>query len=271
MPSILRYKLDQEINLAIKVGATVIEYMPSFMLAYFERAREIGIDIRQTKLRIAIGIGEPWSEANKRNFLAQYGMPYFSWWGSMDLGIMGADCEARSGMHLFADRYIIEVVDPETGKALPDGEEGEFIITALSNQTMPLIRYRPGDVGRMFPYEPCSCGRTLPRMSSVRGRVSHLINIRGKKILPLDVEEVVASIDDLAGDYLVDVYKPGEMEKLKVKVEYKPDVQNLKTLKDKVHEAFQLDYGIDSDVELVPKGSLSTGFAFKTARITKTY
>ncbi|PIX22050.1 MAG: hypothetical protein COZ68_13145, partial [Deltaproteobacteria bacterium CG_4_8_14_3_um_filter_43_13] len=93
----------------------------------------------------------------------------------------------------------------------------------------------------------------------------------GKKILPLDVEEVVASIDDLAGDYLVDVYKPGEMEKLKVKVEYKPDVQNLKTLKDKVHEAFQLDYGIDSDVELVPKGSLSTGFAFKTARITKTY
>ena len=255
----------------MKVGATVIEYMPSFMLAYFERAKEMGIDIRQTKLRLAIGIGEPWSEANKRNFLNEFGMPYFSWWGSMDMSIIGSDCDARSGMHLFADRYILEVVDPVTGEPLPDGEEGEFIITPLLHQTMPLIRYRPGDVGRMFPYEPCSCGRTLPRMSSVRGRVSHLINIGGKKILPLDVEEVVASVDGLAGDYLVDIYKPEEMESLRVKMEYKPDVDNLNLLKDNVHEAFHREYEIESNVELVPKGSLSTGFAFKTARITKTY
>ncbi|MDY7031428.1 MAG: hypothetical protein SVY10_05890 [Thermodesulfobacteriota bacterium] len=271
MPSILRHGIDQEIQLAIKVGASVIEYMPSFMLTYFERAKELGIDIRETKLRLAIGIGEPWSEANKKNFFNQYGLPYYSWWGSMDMGIIGSDCEARTGMHLFADRYIIEVVDPETGEPLPDGEEGEFLITPLLNQSMPLIRYRPGDVGRMFPYEPCSCGRTLPKMSSVRGRVSQRINIRGKKILPLDVEEIVAGIEGLAGDYLVDIYKKGEMERLRVKMEYKPDVKNLNRLKDSIHEAFHWDYGIESEVELVPKGSLTTGFAFKTARVIKTY
>lgn len=271
MPSVLRHNIDQEINLAIKVGATVIEYMPSFMLAYFERAKELGIDIRDSKLRLAIGIGEPWSEANKKNFYDQYGMHYYSWWGSMDMGIIGSDCEALEGMHLFADSYIIEVIDPDTGEPLPDGEEGEFLITPLLNQSMPLIRYRPGDVGRMFPYEPCSCGRTLPRMSSIRGRVSQLINIGGRKILPLDVEEVVAGINELASDYLVDIYKPGEMEYLKVKIEYKHETKDIDDLKMKVDKAFQSKYGIASDVELVPKGALDKGFAFKTARITKSY
>ncbi|MDY6968500.1 MAG: hypothetical protein SVR08_07605 [Spirochaetota bacterium] len=108
-------------------------------------------------------------------------------------------------------------------------------------------------------------------MSSIRGRVSQLINIGGRKILPLDVEEVVAGINELASDYLVDIYKPGEMEYLKVKIEYKHETKDIDDLKMKVDKAFQSKYGIASDVELVPKGALDKGFAFKTARITKSY
>ena len=271
MPSILRYNLDQEINLAITVGATIIEYMPSFMLAYFGRAEEMGIDIRQTKLRLAIGVGEPWAESSKRKFQNKYGMPYTTWWGSMDMGIIASECEERDGMHPFADRSIIEVINPETGGPVPDGEEGELVITPLLGHTMPLIRYRPGDVGKVFPYKPCPCGRTLPKMSPVRGRVSQIIKVGDKKVLPLDVEEIVASTDGLADDYLVIIDRPGELDRLKVKMEYQVGIKDLEVLKGRVNEAFYRELGIESEVELVPRGALSTGFAFKTARITKTY
>ena len=103
-------------------------------------------------------------------------------WSTMEAGIIAAECEARQGFHIFTNRLILEVVDPETGTPLPDGEDGELLVTPLLYETMPLIRYRIGDVGKILPYEQCSCGRTLPRMSKTIERVSQVRERKGKKM-----------------------------------------------------------------------------------------
>jgi phenylacetate-CoA ligase len=182
---------------------------------------------------------------------------------------LAAECEARKGMHINADLGILEVVDPETGKLLPEGEEGELVVTMFEREAMPLIRYRIGDVGSILPYEPCSCGRTMPKMSYVKGRVSQIIKISGRNILPIDVEEVVAEFEDLENEFRIICQKP-EMETLKLRIEHKDEVEQLRVLKEKVEEALFRKLGINAEVDLEPKGKLER-VTFKAQRIVKLY
>ena len=262
--------MDNQILLGQMVGVSVIEYLPSLVLKYFERAIEMGYDIKNGSIRLISALGEGWAEAYKKRVEAEYNVTLRTLYGSVDAGLIGAQCEAGDGLHTFLDLVITEIIDPETEEVLSPGQEGELVITLLWPDATPIIRYRTGDVTQILPYEPCSCGRTHPRMSMVRGRAIQITKVKGKNILPIDVEEIIAVIPELSTDYQIIVDHPGELEVLKVKMEHKPDVKDQKALKRKVDEAFEKSLGVESEVELIPIGTLERD-KFKATRVVKTY
>jgi phenylacetate-CoA ligase len=152
---------------------------------------------------------------------------------------------------------------------LGPGGEGELEMTNLIRRAIPRIRIRISDVASILPYEACSCGRTHPKMSKVRGRMVQIIDIKGKKFFPIDVEEALGSIPELGYDYQIILDKP-KLDSLKIKVEYKPEVKDIPILVKKVEEAIHNGLGVESDVELVPKGSIGR-VLFKAQRVITTY
>jgi len=182
----------------------------------------------------------------------------------------GAECEYGGGLHILGGTCIYEVIDTESQEVLNPGEEGELVVTSLHNEAMPFIRYRTGDISSILPYEPCPCGRTHPKLSMVRGRVSHIIRVGGKELLPMDVEEVVATIPGLGGEYQIIVDKAGELPGLKVKLEAGRGVKDMATLRSRAKEAFNRELGVESEIEMVPPGAIERA-VFKAQRIIKTF
>jgi phenylacetate-CoA ligase len=152
---------------------------------------------------------------------------------------------------------------------LGPGEEGELVMTNLIRRAIPRIRIRITDVASLLPYETCPCGRTLPKMSKVRGRMVQIMDIKGKKLFPIDVEEVLGTVPELGFDYQIIFDKP-KLERLKLKVEYKPEVKDARPLVKKVEQTIHNGLGVESDVELVPKGSIGR-VLFKAQRVITTY
>ena len=264
-----RRNLDQQIKLGQEMGITVLEHLPSMVLQYFQRAKEMGIDIRESKLRLVSGIGEGWAEAYKKKIEAEYGVPFRTFYGSME-AVGAVECEYGGGLHILGGGCLYEVIDIETQEVLPPGKEGELVVTPFHNEAAPLLRYRTGDIASIGPHETCPCGRTHPKMSMVRGRVSQIISIAGKKILPMDVEEVVASIEELGNEYQIILEKPGEQPSLKVKVETSPGSKETPALKSTVEEAFNRELDVECIIEVVPSGTIERAI-FKAQRVIKAF
>ncbi len=265
-----RRNMDHQIRLTQVMGVTVLEHLPSYILLYFERAKQLGIDIRKTRLRMVVGVGEGWAEAYRKKVEKEYGIPFRSAYGLVETSVLAAECPEGGGMHTAMDNFIVEVIDPETGINLGPGEEGELVITPLNNVAMPLIRYRTGDVGSVLPYLRCKCGNTHQKISLVRGRVSQFIRIGGKRILPMDIEEIVAITPGLGDEYQIIVDSPGELSRLKMKAEIRPETQNQEELKKRMEETARRNLGIEIEVELVPLGTLGRSL-FKAQRVIRTY
>lgn len=265
-----RRNMDHQIRLTQVMGVTVLEHLPSHVLLYFERAKQLGVDIQETKLRMVVGVGEGWAEAYRKKVEKEYGIPFRSAYGLVETSVLAAECPEGGGMHTAMDNFIIEVIDPETGKNLVPGEEGELVITPLNNIAMPLIRYRTGDVGSVIPYQRCNCGNTHQKISLVRGRVSQIIKVGGKRILPMDIEEIVAITPGLGDEYQIVLDHPGELNRLKIKAEIRPENKNIEDVKKKVEATIKKDLRIESEVELVPLGSLGRSL-FKAQRVIKAY
>jgi len=265
-----RRNIDHQIRLTQVMGVTVLEHLPSHVLLYFERAKQLGIDIRQTKLRLVVGVGEGWADAYRSKVEAEYGVPFRSAYGLVETSVVAGECSEGEGMHTVMDNFIIEVINPETEENLMDGEEGELVITPLNNIAMPLIRYRTGDVGSVLPYKLCKCGNTHQKISLVKGRASQFIKVSGRRILPMDIEEVVALMPVLGDEYQIILDHPGELEKLNIKAEIRPEIQNAESVKKEMEEMIRKNLGIESEVELVPLGSLGRSL-FKAQRVIKAY
>lgn len=263
-----RYNTDHQIRLTKEAGVTVIEHMPSLLLRYLERMDQMGIDIKSTRLRMASGVGEGWAQSYKKKVEGKYGIPFMTLYGAVETApFFAAECQVREGMHLNSDLGILEVTDPDTGQSLSEGEEGELVITLLQREAMPLIRYRVGDVGAILPYKPCLCGRTMPKMSYVKGRVSQIMMIGGRKMLPIDIEEVLAGFEELENEFRIICEKP-DMDKLKLRIEHRSGVKELRVLQSKVEEALFNQLGVEAEVELVSAGILER-VTFKAQRIER--
>jgi phenylacetate-CoA ligase len=264
-----RGRLDNQIILGKMMHVTVLEIMPSMAFQYFERAKELGVDIRETDIRLIIGIGEGIAESYKKKARDDYGIVFRDYYAASTAGELAAECDSGGGLHVNADRIIMEIINPETQKMLGPGEEGELVMTNLIRRAIPRIRIRTSDVASLLTYEACPCGRTHHKMSKVRGRMVQIIDIKGKKLFPIDVEEVLGAVPELGFDYQVILDKP-KLDSLKIKVEYKPEVENIPVLVKKVEEAVYNGLGVESDVELVPKGSIGR-VLFKAQRVISTY
>ncbi len=243
-------------------GATVLCSTPSFALHLLEVARDEGYDIEKDfKLRAGFFGAEPASEGLKRAVSEGWGIRYVEAYGLSEIIGPGVAASCEHGhLHVFEDHFIVEVIDPETGQVLPDGEEGELVITTITKQALPMIRYRTKDVTRIHR-EPCACGRTLLYIDSIKGRSDDMLIVNGVNVFPSQVEHVLTKVEGLTPNYVIVVDKKGVLDKLEVWVEVdekllKDGVGALESLKRRLEEELLNNLYINAKVKLVEPRTL---------------
>ena len=192
---------DRQLMLLRDFGATAICCTPSYLAHLLDRAAELDIDVRSLPLRTAVLGAEPWTAELGRRLETQGGLKAYDIYGLSEIIGPGvaAQCEAQDGLHVFEDHFYPEIVDPQSGEALPDGESGELVLTTLSKQAMPAIRYRTRDITAIIP-QPCPCGRTLRRIRRIGLRTDDMLIVRGVNIFPSQIERYGTSFSSLTGN-----------------------------------------------------------------------
>ncbi len=217
---------ERQIVLITDFGARVLCATPSYALAIAEVAEKEGVDLRKSKLEIGIFGAEPWSEAMRREVEARLGLKAVDIYGLSEILGPGVACEcveAQAGLHGWEDHFIFEVIDSDTGKALKEGDSGELVITTLTKEALPMVRYRTRDITRLST-ERCACGRTHVRIKRITGRNDDMLIIRGVNVYPSQIEAVLVGLPDVAPHYQLVVERKGSMDHLTVEVEMMPNV-----------------------------------------------
>jgi phenylacetate-CoA ligase len=199
----------------------VISCTPSYALTLAQAFRERGVAPDELSLRCALLGAEPWTEAMRAEIDAGLGVRSTNVYGLSEVigpGVSGECAEARNGSHVHEDHFLPEVVDPETGEPLPDGEEGVLVLTTLTKEALPLIRYWTGDITSLSP-GPCACGRTLVRMGLIRGRADDMLIIRGVNVYPTQIEAALLGLPELTPSYRITVSRTGTLDEAEVEVE----------------------------------------------------
>lgn len=201
-------------------GASVLCATPSYALVLAEALEESHIGLDRLKLRVGFLGAEPWGEGLRAEIESRLGLRAFDSYGLSEIIGPGvaAECEARAGLHIFEDHFLPEVINPETNAPVGDGEEGELVITTLTKEALPLLRYRTRDRVRL-DRSACSCGRTSVRMSKVLGRTDDMLIIRGVNVFPSQVEEALLPVEGLAPQYVLYVDRVEGLDALEVHVE----------------------------------------------------
>ena len=209
------------------LGATVIAGTPSYTLVVAEIAAEEGIDLR-SRMKVSAGFfgAEPWTEGMRREIEERFGLEAFDIYGLTEVIGPGvaAECQQHDGLHINEDHFFPEIIDPETGTQLPDGEVGELVLTCLTREALPLLRYRTRDLVALVR-EPCACGRTSVRMMRVKGRTDDMLIVRGVNVFPTQIEQVLLARPGLTSNYqiLVDRQRD-QLDEIEVRVEAGSDL-----------------------------------------------
>jgi phenylacetate-CoA ligase len=246
---------ERQIMVLQDFAVTAICCTPSYFLHLTERAKELGTDF--SKLRAGIFGAEPWSEAMRRRIEADTGVKAYDIYGLSEIvgpGV-GIECFAQSGLHVFEDHFYPEVVDPASGEVLPDGAEGELVLTTLSKDAMPMIRYRTRDVTSLIP-EPCACGRTIRRVRRIGRRSDDMFIIRGVNVFPSQVETALLAVEGTLPHYQIVLTREKGLDEMEVKVEVTPEVfsdqiRALEALQHKLTQSLDHTLGIRARVTLV--------------------
>ncbi|GFI37959.1 phenylacetate-coenzyme A ligase [Lachnospiraceae bacterium] len=184
---------------------------------------------------------------------------------------MAGECEKLCGMHINEDWFIAEIINPETGERLPAGERGELVITCLGKEALPLVRYRTGDLTRLF-YEPCECGRTTVRMENLSGRADDMLVIRGVNVFPTQIEEVLLQIPEIGPHYEIVVERKNRLDVMTISVELVDDrlldsYGKLSELEQRIAKGLKAQLGLATRIKLVAPHSLQR-FEGKAKRVT---
>ncbi|MBR5961766.1 MAG: phenylacetate--CoA ligase [Clostridia bacterium] len=196
---------DKQLQMMIDLESTVICATSSYALLLAEEINKRGL---KDKIKLKKGVigSERWSEAKRKYIAEALGIELYDIYGLTEIygpGI-GINCPGETGMHIFDDYLYTEIIDPATGKVLPDGEEGEIVITTLVKEGAPLIRFRTHDLSRILPGE-CHCGRTYPRLDIIKGRSDDMFKVHGVNMFPSQVEEVLGMVDGVSSEYKIDI------------------------------------------------------------------
>jgi phenylacetate-CoA ligase len=241
---------------------TTLHITPSYLLHIHERLAEEGLAVGDLSLKRAFIGAEPHSENTRRKIQDLFRIEAFNSYGLSELNGPGVafECVYRNDMHLWEDAYIVEIVDPETGENLPDGRQGEVVLTNLVRRAMPILRYRTRDLAFLHP-DPCPCGRTHRRLSRILGRTDDMLIINGVNVFPSQIEEKIMKIPEVATNYLIHVDKKGALDRLTVKVEIYPklflgDMSRLEALRARIVDELRSSITIAPLVELHEPGAL---------------
>jgi phenylacetate-CoA ligase len=210
-----------QLRLMRDLGTTVIVAIATYPLRLLEVAREEGLDLGALALRVGIFGSEMWSDELRVRIERELGIQAFDLIGMTETGGpgLGIDCEDRTGIHVWEDHYYVEIVDPATGRPLPDGREGELIVSTLTRQGLPLVRYRTHDLTRVVSRAPCACGRTALRLDRLRGRTDDMVIYKGVNFYPQQVEMVVLRQRALSHEYQIVLDSDGGGERMTIHAE----------------------------------------------------
>jgi len=253
----------RQLMLIEDLGTTVITCTPSYSLILAESAIEMGIDLRLSKLRLGILGAEPWSEQMRADIEEKLPIKAMDVYGITEVVGPGVsvECPHRCGMHIFEDHFLAEVVDPETGEQVPYGEKGELVITTLTKEALPVIRFRTRDITTLNA-EPCKCGRTLMRMSKLYGRTDDMLIIRGVNVFPSQIESVLLEVEGVEPHYLIIVDRERHLDDLEIWVEvsetvFSDEMRKMEALQQKVKEEMEGTLGIGARIKLVEPRSIA--------------
>ncbi|MBC3910020.1 phenylacetate--CoA ligase PaaK [Undibacterium umbellatum] len=263
---------EKQVQLIQDFQPSIIMVTPSYMLNIIEEMTRQGIDAANTSLRIGIFGAEPWTDAMRNEIETRAGIDAVDIYGLSEVmgpGVASECIESKDGPVIWEDHFYPEIINPDTGEVLPDGEEGELVFTSLSKEAFPVIRYRTRDLTRLLP--PTS--RSMRRMGKITGRSDDMLIIRGVNLFPTQVEEQILKHPQLAPQYQLVVTREGHMDKLDIVAELRPEVSGTLSEQDVKQLHLQLEHhiktfiGVSCHVNILPANSIERTMVGKARRV----
>ena len=240
------------LEIAQKWGVNVIIGFPEYLLHMAQEAREMGLEVgRDLKLKVIDSFG-------KSDLVREaWGCPAYDTYGMHEVQTISSECPYGGGHHIWEDAFIVEVVDPDTGRPVEVGQEGSIVLTVLYKDAYPIIRYDTKDLTRLWPLEKCECGSWMRKMDPILGRADFMIKLRGVNVWPEGCGVILASDARLTGEYYCIVQTNNGRDEMTVQAEHKPGVTGLETVQQELDDTLRAKLGVKIAVELVPPDSLS--------------
>ncbi len=253
----------RQIELMRDFGTTVIACTPSYALYLAEYAKdEMGIDPRTLKLKAGSFGAEMWTEEMRKEIEKRFDIKAYNVYGLTEIIGPGVahECMAQEGLHIWEDYFYPEIIDPETGEPLPEGERGELVLTTLTKEGVPMIRFRTRDITAFIP-ETCSCGRTSIKIERIRGRSDDMIKVRGVMLFPYQIEKAILEVQGVEPHYQIILTRPHYLDEIEVQVEmskevFSDEVRKIEELRKKLEKRIEETVGIRVKVTLVEPKSL---------------
>lgn len=253
---------QKQIMLMKDFGSTILTCTPSYAIYLSEVLSESQVDLETLKLKIGIFGAEPWSENIRREIEKKLQIKAYDIYGLSEIMGPGVaiECQAQAGLHIWEDHFIAEIIDPISLEVLPHGEQGELVITTITKEGIPILRYRTRDITKIIA-EPCSCGRSHLRIARLQGRTDDMLIIRGVNVFPTQIESVLLEIGEVEPHYQLVVRREGSLDTLEIKVElsdalFSDRISGLERLEKKIKEQIGSTIGITAKVSLVEPKSL---------------
>jgi phenylacetate-CoA ligase len=260
---------ERQLMLIADFRPDVISCTPSYALTLAQAFAESGVGPDELSLRYAVLGAEPWTEAMRREIDAGLAVRSTNIFGLSEVIGPGVSCECveeRAGSHVNEDHFLPEVVDPESGEALPDGEEGVLVFTTLTKEALPLVRYWTGDITSLSSRQ-CSCGRTFVRMSLITGRADDMLIIRGVNVYPTQIEAALLQVPELTPNYRIVVTRSGTLDEAKVEVEVDEDALGDDALRSRAEQRLRESIGCSFAVALRAPGTVPRSEGGKLQRV----
>jgi len=253
---------DKQIMIMQDYRSSAMVCTPSYALTIADRLEKLGVDPATLTLKFGLFGAEPWSEEMRREIERRLGILATDNYGLSEVmgpGIAG-ECLHRCGMHIFEDHFIAEIIDPETGEVLPEGSVGELVLTSITKEAFPMIRYRTRDITRL-DYSPCECGRTHVRMQKTMGRSDDMLIIKGVNVFPTQIEEVLFQVEGCEPHYQLVIEREGTMDTLEVQVEvnekiFFDEMKKQRAFVDSLEKRLFSALGVGAKVKLVEPASM---------------